>query len=434
MRRILLLLATGGALATSVAASMECPSCGGPPSLAVAGVIFYAGLLVASLLREEHSPCGRLRGPSGFHLGLIGIMASRGTACPLCLTAAACAFAATVLALGRDRRSWPLVPVVMPWTAAVGLLSAPSLPPIDFPEHTRIVAYTRGDCAYCDELRRRVLPEATRGLDVEVVFRDAEAAAFVRRAPTLLVSRGRRYRVIGGASDGRPFARGDRPHRGKPAMRILILGIALLAQDKEVAFEEGRAIEVRPAVASADRHSTCVVSFPEESIDAMVAAWNEADLSIELKKNLLFLKLLRPATGDLHVLGASGTLYRLAIAPGSDSSVRISRPASRPAEAPPALEFVRALRLGRLPPDARARRGGDAVLFRLGSTEMRCKFVVEAPGYVGCIVEVRNVGDTPARIDPSKLRGPGLILVGAREYTVPPKGSTLLYLVFSRTP
>jgi len=217
-------------------------------------------------------------------------------------------------------------------------------------------------------------------------------------------------------------------------MRFLILSAALLVQDREVAFEEGRAIEVRPAVASADRNSTCVVSFPEESIESLVAAWNEADLSIEQKKNLLFLKLLRPATGDLHVLGASGTLYRLSIAPGADSAVRISRPASRAGETPPALEFVRALRLGRLPPDARARRGGDAVLFRLGATEWRCKFVVETPAYLGCILEVRNVGSVPFRIDPSKLRGPGLILVGAREHVVPSRGSTLLYLVFSRSP
>jgi len=30
-----------------------------------------------------------------------------------------------------------------------------------------------------------VLPEATRGLDVEIVYRDAATADFVRRAPTL---------------------------------------------------------------------------------------------------------------------------------------------------------------------------------------------------------------------------------------------------------
>jgi hypothetical protein len=96
------------------------------------------------------------------------------------------------------------------------------------------------------------------------------------------------------------------------------------------------------------------------------------------------------------------------------------------------LEFVRSLRLGRLPPDARARRGGGAVLFRLGATEMRCTYVVEGPVYAGFILEVRNSGDQPCRLDPSLLRSPDLVLVGAREHVIPPKGSTLLYLVFSR--
>ncbi|HZN61523.1 MAG TPA: hypothetical protein VFC90_03870 [Planctomycetota bacterium] len=199
MRRALLLLATGGALAASVAAATECFSCGGPPVLALAGVVAYAGLLIAALLREDH---GAVRmayvGVSGFHLGLICALASRGTACSLCLATAAFAFAATVFALARDRGSWPLVPVVMPWTAALGLLVAPPPPTADFPAHTRIVAYTREDCGYCDELRHRVLPEATRGLDVEIEYRDAAAAAFVRRAPTLLLSRGPRYRLMEG--------------------------------------------------------------------------------------------------------------------------------------------------------------------------------------------------------------------------------------------
>jgi len=217
-------------------------------------------------------------------------------------------------------------------------------------------------------------------------------------------------------------------------VKILMLAATVLVQERQVALDEGRAVEVRPAVASADRHATCVVTFPEESIEGLVAAWNEADLSIEQKRNLLFLKLLRPSTGDLHVLGASGILYRLSISPGTDTAVRITRPSSRPAETPPALEFVRSLRLGRLPPDARARRGGDAVLFRLGAAEVRCRQVVESPAYVGCILEVRNSGDAPCRVDPSLLRSPSLILVGAREHVVPAKGSTLLYLVFARTP
>lgn len=199
MRRLLLLLSTGGALAASVAAAVDCPSCGGPPALAIAGAGLYSALLLATLLAEER-PAVRFAymAASGIHLGLICAMASRGAACPLCLATAACAFAATALALARDRRSWPALPVVWPWAAAIGLLAAPPAPPAEFPPHTRIVAYTRSDCPYCDDLRDRVLPEATRGLDVEVVFRDAAAADFVRRAPTLLLSRGRRYRLLEG--------------------------------------------------------------------------------------------------------------------------------------------------------------------------------------------------------------------------------------------
>jgi hypothetical protein len=216
-------------------------------------------------------------------------------------------------------------------------------------------------------------------------------------------------------------------------MKLGILVIALFAQDRQVILEEGKAIEVRPAVAAADRHATCVVSFPEESIETMIAAWNEADLSVEQKRNLLFLKLLRPASGDLHVVGASGTLFRLSIAPGTDSSVRILRPPSRNGDTPPALEFIRSLRLGRLPPDARARRGGDVVLFRIGGTEIRCQLVVETPAYIGCVLEVRNVSKEPCRLDPSKLRSPALVVVGARDHIVPPGGDTRLYLVFART-
>jgi hypothetical protein len=217
-------------------------------------------------------------------------------------------------------------------------------------------------------------------------------------------------------------------------MKLFLLAAAILLQDRQVAFEEGRAIDVKPPVAGPDRHATCVVTFPEESIEALVAAWNEADLSLEQKRNVLFLKLLRPASGDLHVLGESGALYRLSISPGTDSSIRIHRPAPSKAEVPPALEFVRSLRLGRLPPDARARRGGDGVLFRLGTAEMRCKVVVESPSYRGFVLEVRNAGDAPCRIDPSRLRGPGLVLIGSRDYLVPARGSTLLYLVFASKP
>jgi len=221
-------------------------------------------------------------------------------------------------------------------------------------------------------------------------------------------------------------------------MKYLALALAFFLQQgrsRDVLFEEGGAIEVRPAVSTPERHVTCVVAFPEDGIESLVAAWNEADLSIEKRRNLLFLKLLRPVEGDLHVVGSSGSLYRLSIRPGDDGSVRILRPRKRePGEAAPSLEFIRAMRLGRVPADATVRRGADHVLFRLGGTEARCRFVYESPAYLGYVLEVRNLGESPVRIDPSTLRSAGLIVSGARESVVAAKGATLLYLVFERKP
>jgi hypothetical protein len=220
-------------------------------------------------------------------------------------------------------------------------------------------------------------------------------------------------------------------------MTWVALAAVLLFQEgkaREVLYVEGGAIEVRPVVATADRHATCVVILPEDSIDSLVAAWNEADLSVEQRRNHLFLKLLRPAGGDLHVLGSSGTLYRLSISPGADAEVRIHRPRPAAGAPAPSFEFVKALRLGKLPADAQARRGTDAVLFRIGATELRILLVVESPSYVGYILEVRNVGDRPHRLDLSKLRSRDLILAGAREHVVLPKSETLLYLVFASRP
>lgn len=220
-------------------------------------------------------------------------------------------------------------------------------------------------------------------------------------------------------------------------MRYVALALACFVQQgrsREVRFEEGAAIDVRPGISRPERHATCVVAFPEDSLESIVAAWNEADLSLEKRGNLLFLKLLRPVEGDLHVVGGSGTLYRLAIRPGDDGFVKIVRSDRKSFRPAPSLEFVRAMRLGRVPPDATVRRGAAGALFRWGAAEASCRYVYESADYLGYVLEVRNGGDEPLRLDPARLRSPDLVLAGARELTVPAKGSTCLYLVFARKP
>jgi len=101
-------------------------------------------------------------------------------------------------------------------------------------------------------------------------------------------------------------------------MIILILAAALLFQDRQVAFEEGRAIEVRPAWPRRPPLPRAV-SFPEESIESMVAAWNEADLSVEQKRNLLFLKSSGPRPRSSCARGQRNPVPVVPSGPGSDS-------------------------------------------------------------------------------------------------------------------
>jgi hypothetical protein len=219
--------------------------------------------------------------------------------------------------------------------------------------------------------------------------------------------------------------------------RLLMLAVLAQGEGKarEVVFDESRAVEVRLAVADASRHATCVVAFPEESIEAIVASWNEGDLSLERRRENLFLKLFKKVEGDLHVVGASGTLYRLYLRPveaDADTRVRIVKPAAaRKAAAVTSLELVRAMRRGEAPEWASV-RSCERSVSKGERAEYVCRFVYEATHYVGYVVELRNVSGEPVRVDPSRFVGRDLVLVGAREMVVPAGASTLLYLVLWR--
>jgi len=219
-------------------------------------------------------------------------------------------------------------------------------------------------------------------------------------------------------------------------MRWIVIAAALVGQQagraREVVYDESRAVEVRPAVSTAERHVTCVVTFPEESIETLVAAWNEADLSIERKRDHLFIKLFRAVEGDIHVLGASGMLYRLYVKPGDDTQVRIVRPQAAAKRAPAALELVRAMRLAQPPETVAVRKGAGDLVFRDGATEARVRWVYESTHHVGHVVELANTGERAVHVDPRRFAGRDLVLAGVRESVVGPKSSTLLYFVFWR--
>lgn len=215
-------------------------------------------------------------------------------------------------------------------------------------------------------------------------------------------------------------------------MREILLLLAL-QEAREVLASE-RPIEVRVPVSAESEHRATVVSFPEESLEALVSGWNEGDLSIERRAESLFIKLLRPARGDLHVLGASGTLYRLAILPAEgayDGHVRV-RPRERGRRAAPeAVELVRAMRLGRLPAEGAVLRA-EGPVFASAEVAARLAFVYETDSYRGFVLKVENVSAHPRRLDPSRFAGRELVLVGAREMLLAPGAKTLLYLVFGK--
>lgn len=216
-----------------------------------------------------------------------------------------------------------------------------------------------------------------------------------------------------------------------------MIWIALIAaQEARDVPVSDRPVEIRVPVSSDARHPATVVSFPEESLEALVAGWNEGDLSVERRRENLFLKLLRRAEGDLHVLGASGTLYRLALRPADgpyDGRVTLTRPRAKPDLAPPPLELIRAMRLGRKPEDVVVLRA-DGLLYAGPDVAARAVYLYDGAALRGYVVRLENVSGSTVRVDPSRFAGKGLVLAGAREMLLAPGAKTLLYLVFGKAP
>lgn len=216
-------------------------------------------------------------------------------------------------------------------------------------------------------------------------------------------------------------------------MRIFVLASLLVCQEgrvREVPFSE-RTVEIRVPVSTDARHVSTVVSFPEDSLEALVAGWNEEDLSLERRRDRLFVKLLRKAEGDLHVVGASGTLYRLYIRPADedyDAHVRIVRPTAERSRLT-SIDLIRAMRISQVPEGVTA-RSGSGVVYRSPEMVLSARYVYDADFHRGYVLALDNGTASPLLLDLSRFSGDGLDLVGARDLRVEPQGSTLLYFVF----
>ncbi len=212
--------------------------------------------------------------------------------------------------------------------------------------------------------------------------------------------------------------------------------LVLLLQNAREVYASDRPIELHVPVSTEAQHRATVVTFPEESLEALVAGWNEGDLSVERRRENLFLKLLRKAHGDVHVLGASGALYRLTLQPADgayDGHVRILAPREQKRGVPEPVDLIRSMRLGRLPPEGTVLRS-DQIVYTSPELSARLAYVYESTAYRGYIVRVENVSTTPQRLDPSRFLSKELVLAGAKELLLPVGEKTLLYLVFWKTP
>jgi hypothetical protein len=220
----------------------------------------------------------------------------------------------------------------------------------------------------------------------------------------------------------------------RPLLIVLLAAPLQEGRAREVVHDERRAVEIRLLVADANRHAACVIAFPEDSIEAIVASWNEGDLSLERRRENLFVKLLRKAEGDLHVIGASGTLYRLYLKPveaDADARVRIVKPAEAKRAKVASLELVRAMRRGTAPEWA-AVRACDVNVGTAMGCEFTARLVYDATHYSGFVIEAANRTKAPVHLDPSKFVAKDLVLIGARETLIEAGGTTLVYAVFWR--
>jgi hypothetical protein len=171
----------------------------------------------------------------------------------------------------------------------------------------------------------------------------------------------------------------------------------------------------------------------ESSIAHLVTGFNKDDISLEVKQNRIFIKLLSEVEGSIDCVGASGRLYRIYVVPSARSVTNLAlrgkpaRAREKP-EVPLPLQLMRAMRLGETFEGAMISRA-SAVVVDDPSFVVQLQWVYKLDEFTGFVCTLRNRTQAPLRIDPSRFRGENVLVIGVRDMKLGPGEVTRVYFV-----
>lgn len=218
------------------------------------------------------------------------------------------------------------------------------------------------------------------------------------------------------------------------AISALLAAVAFQDASSQV-YTPGDTVVLDIPLSSETRSYQCVVSLRDEtSVGNVVLAFDKEALSIEIRQNRIFVKLLKEVEGFIDCIGSSGTLYRLFVRPAKGNYISFLelklRPKPKGRTLPEPLQLIRAMRLSEVHEGITVKRMAHKV-FENRELRIRALALFETEGYKGYVCEVENLSNAPLVLDPSKFQARGLEVIGARELTIERGGKTRLYLVFS---
>lgn len=201
------------------------------------------------------------------------------------------------------------------------------------------------------------------------------------------------------------------------------------------------AVHVRPSSEDAT-YQTLVVLSEESEIESYVGSFREQDLSIVTRANTLALKLRNPdAHGDVHVVGASGVVYRLVVAAGTDEeydaivTVRVAAAPVLGGQSPNrVVELMGAMYRRENPAGTIVYDGAGEILYDRGGMVLSARWVYETATLTGYVLQAQNTRDTALLIERERFTGAGLLLAASEEARLSPGQTTWVYLIFQRGP